>query len=74
MTGFSRKLHLKKHNNSTIFSDVLDLIGAMIKPALESTLSDAADVAGRVNTRALHVLGFRTALALRPASRPRVTS
>ena len=50
MTGFSRKLHLKKHNNSTVFSDVLDLIGAMIKPALENTLSDAADVAGIVNT------------------------
>ena len=51
MTGFSRKslLHLKRHNNSTVFSDVLDLIGAMIKPALENTLSDAVHVAGIVN-------------------------
>ena len=49
MTGFSRKLHPKQHNNST-FSDILNLIGAMIKPALENTLSDAADVAGIVNT------------------------
>ena len=51
MTGFSRKslLQIKKHNDSTVFSDVLDLIGAMIKPALENTLSDAAHVAGIVN-------------------------